>query len=114
MRPDLWGRGIAQRLLELAMVAFRSWGTAHIGLFTFPHSPMHLALYQKFGFRPRALTSVMSKAVTASAGSRRANFRLTTASQEEHTSALDAVMRLPHRYPRDHDASAERTGLQPA
>ncbi|HSB24211.1 MAG TPA: GNAT family N-acetyltransferase, partial [Burkholderiaceae bacterium] len=94
VRPDLWGRGIAQRLLELAMVAFRSWGTAHVGLFTFPHSPMHLALYQKFGFRPRALTSVMSKVVTASAGDSRAIFRFTTASQDERTSALDAAREL--------------------
>jgi GNAT superfamily N-acetyltransferase len=93
VRPDMWGRGIAQRLLELAMVAFRSWGTAHIGLFTFPHSPMHLALYQKFGFRPRALTAVMSKAVVASAGGSPA-VDLGTASQEERASALDAAREL--------------------
>lgn len=93
VRPDLWGRGIAQRLLELAMVAFRSWGTAHIGLFTFPHSPMHLALYQKFGFRPRALTAVMSKVVAASAGGSPA-VDLSTASQKERASALDAAREL--------------------
>src|SRR2546422_11558182 len=30
---------------------------------SFPHSPKHVALYQKFGFWPQALTAVMSKPV---------------------------------------------------
>ena len=62
VRPDLWGRGIAQRLLEPTMELFRSWGVRHMGLFTFSHSPMHVGLYQKFGFWPRYLTAVMSRA----------------------------------------------------
>src|SRR5918997_2914267 len=63
VRPDLWDRGIARRLLEPTMALFEQWGTRHIGLFTFPHSPKHLGLYQAFGFWPGFLTPVMSKAV---------------------------------------------------
>ena len=65
VRPDRWDRGVARRLLELTLVLFERWGTRHVGLFTFPHSPKHLGLYQAFGFWPRFLTPVMSKAVGA-------------------------------------------------
>jgi GNAT superfamily N-acetyltransferase len=63
VRPDHWNRGIAQRLLETALEAFASWGTEHVGLFTFAHSARHLTLYQKFGFWPRFLTLIMAKSV---------------------------------------------------
>ena len=62
VRPDLWDRGVARRLLESTMALFERWGTRHAGLFTFPQSPKHLGLYQAFGFWPRFLTPVMSKA----------------------------------------------------
>ncbi|MGH8903644.1 MAG: GNAT family N-acetyltransferase [Egibacteraceae bacterium] len=64
VRPELWDRGMASRLLEATMPIFESWGTAHNGLFTFAHSPKHHWLYQKFGFWPRFLTPIMSKPVT--------------------------------------------------
>ena len=66
IRPDLWDRGIAQCLMEPIMEKFSEWGTRHAGLFTFPHSPKHLYLYQKFGFYPRFLTAILSKPVAAS------------------------------------------------
>lgn len=65
IRPDLWDRGIGQRLMEPVMDCFARWQTTHTGLFTFAHSQKHLALYQRFGFWPRFLTAVMSKAVRA-------------------------------------------------
>ena len=70
VRPDLWDRGVARRLLEPTMALFERWGIRHAGLFTFPHSPKHLGLYQTFGFWPRFLTPVLSKAVggTSAAG----------------------------------------------
>jgi hypothetical protein len=43
------------------MEIFRGWDVRHMGLFTFSHSPMHVGLYQKFGFWPRYLTAVMSR-----------------------------------------------------
>ena len=68
VRPDLWDRGVARRLLEPTMALFERWGTRHAGLFTFPHSPKHLGLYQTFGFWPRFLTPVTSKVVGGGSG----------------------------------------------
>lgn len=64
IRPDLWNQGLAQQLLEQTMELFAEWGTQQAGLYTFPHSSKHIGLYQKFGFQPRFLTAVMSKAVS--------------------------------------------------
>src|SRR5215831_17417944 len=47
VRPDLWDRGIARRLLERTMPIFDDWKSTHRGLFTFAHSPKHHTLYQK-------------------------------------------------------------------
>lgn len=65
IRPDLWDRGLAKRLMEPVMHCFDKWQTKHVGLFTFAHSPKHIGLYQKFGFSPRFLTALMSKSVEA-------------------------------------------------
>ena len=51
---------MAQRLLEATMTIFDKWGLRHTGLFTFPHSAKHVALYQKFGYWPRYLTAIMT------------------------------------------------------
>jgi GNAT superfamily N-acetyltransferase len=61
VRPDYWGMGIAQRLLEPAMEYLLQKQVSHAGLFTFADSSKHLALYQKFGYWPRFLTTIMSK-----------------------------------------------------
>jgi N-acetylglutamate synthase-like GNAT family acetyltransferase len=61
IQPGLWDRGLGQKLLEQVIELFGTWQTRHIGLFTFPHSAKHIALYQKFGFWPRHLTAVMRK-----------------------------------------------------
>jgi GNAT superfamily N-acetyltransferase len=61
--PPLWEKKIARRLLDRTMELFKQWGMRHLGLFTFPQSPKHLALYQKYGFWPRYLTAVMEKKV---------------------------------------------------
>ena len=66
VRPDLWDRGIAKKLLAPVMDTFERWGTRHAGLFTFAQSTKHVGLYQKFGFWPRFLTAIMSKAVVQS------------------------------------------------
>jgi hypothetical protein len=46
------------------MDLFDQWGIREAGLFTFPNSPKHIGLYQKFGFWPRFLTALMSRDVT--------------------------------------------------
>lgn len=63
IRPDMWDRGVGKRLMEPIMECFTRWGTAHAGLFTFAHSQKHVGLYQRFGFWPRFLTAIVSKAV---------------------------------------------------
>lgn len=63
VRPDYWGKGVAQRLLEPTMDVFARWDVQDAGLFTFPHSPQHLALYQKYDFWPQQLTALMAKPV---------------------------------------------------
>ncbi len=63
IEPEYWNRGAAQMLLAPTMEIFRRWGNRHLGLYTFAHSPKHMALYQKFGFWPRDLVAVMAKQV---------------------------------------------------
>jgi N-acetylglutamate synthase-like GNAT family acetyltransferase len=60
VRPDLQERGIAQALLARTMQQFETWGTPHVGLFTFAQSAKHVGLYQKYGFYARFLTAIMS------------------------------------------------------
>jgi GNAT superfamily N-acetyltransferase len=61
--PELWNQGIAQKLLGPTVDLFDRWGARESGLFTFAQSTKHVNLYQKFGYWPRFLTALMSKAV---------------------------------------------------
>lgn len=63
VHPDFWDEGIAQALLHEAMRVFARWRVTHVCLFTYPESPKHIALYQKFGFWPRFLTAIMCTSV---------------------------------------------------
>jgi GNAT superfamily N-acetyltransferase len=65
VEPEYWNRGVAQMLLAPTMEIFNRWGQRHLGLYTFAHSPKHMALYQKFGFWPRDLVAVMAKETPA-------------------------------------------------
>src|SRR6266851_32204 len=58
--PDRQTQGIGKNLVEAVSSQLDAWGTRHAGLFTFPQSAMHLALYQKFGFHARFLTAIMT------------------------------------------------------
>jgi GNAT superfamily N-acetyltransferase len=60
VRPDRQGQGIAKQLVAAVSARLDDWGVSHAGLFTFPQSPLHLALYQKFGFHARFLTAIMT------------------------------------------------------
>lgn len=62
--PEFWDKGVAQLLLEETVRVFDRWGVRHSGLFTFPASPKHIGLYQKFGYWPQYLTAVMRKTPT--------------------------------------------------
>lgn len=74
VEPKLWEQKVAQKLLEPTVEMFRKWGCRHTGLFTFSHSPKHVALYQKFGFWARFLTPVMSKQPIVSNGASYSRF----------------------------------------
>lgn len=67
VRPDYWSKGIAQRLLEPTMDTFARWGVTQAALFTFPNSPKHLGLYQKYDFWPQRLIALTAKKVAGEA-----------------------------------------------
>jgi GNAT superfamily N-acetyltransferase len=56
-------QGIGQQLIEAVEGFFRENKTILQGLATYPTSPKHLALFHKFGYRPRFLTAIMSRAL---------------------------------------------------
>jgi GNAT superfamily N-acetyltransferase len=60
MRPARQGQGIGKALVEAVSNQFEDWGVSHAGLCTFPQSPLHIALYGKFGFRARFLNPIMA------------------------------------------------------
>jgi len=63
VHPEYWDQGAAKLLMEPIMECFAKWGIKHAGLFTFAQSAKHVSLYQKFGFWPRFLTTIMFKPV---------------------------------------------------
>lgn len=83
VRPHLWDRGVARKLLDATMDRFDTWSVQHRGLFTFAQSAKHVGLYQRYGFYPRFLTAVMSKPVASGPA----------ASAVEHFSALTGEAR---------------------
>jgi GNAT superfamily N-acetyltransferase len=88
VRPDLWDQGVAKQLMEETVALLDGWSLRQSALFTFPQSPKHIALYQKFGFWPQYLTAVMSKPVRepANAG---AWSRYSTLSPDEQSDCLE-------------------------
>ncbi|MCL5798313.1 MAG: GNAT family N-acetyltransferase [Patescibacteria group bacterium] len=65
IHPDYWNRGIGQKLMDQTMEILRKWNVSLAGLFTLPDSPMHIHLYEKYGFRKQELSPLVSKAVTS-------------------------------------------------
>ena len=111
VRPDWWGRGIGQRLLEPVLTRFRDWGTRHVGLFTFPHSPQHIGLYQKFGFWPRTLTAVMASAANAGDGGAPPFWLLGGKTPSAQDAAIAEIRALTDRIYDGLDVSAEARGV---
>ena len=67
VRVDLWDQGIATRLMDPVMDLFARWGVRHAGLFTWPESPKHIALYNRFGFWPQQLNPILATEISAAA-----------------------------------------------
>lgn len=93
VRPEYWDRGVGRRLLDATMEKFERWGARHRGLFTFSHSPKHLFLYQKYGFHPRFLTAIMSRAA-ADHGDAAGWSRFSELSEAEQQACLRACREL--------------------
>lgn len=89
VRVDLWDQGIAGRLMEPVMDLFEQWGVRHAGLFTWPESPKHVGLYNKFGFWPQQLNPVLAKEVTAPSG--RVAYETLAAVATDRGSRLDTL-----------------------
>jgi GNAT superfamily N-acetyltransferase len=68
VRVDAWDRGIASRLMPPVLELFEEWSVRQAGLFTFPQSPRHIGLYQKFGFWPQHLTALLEKQLRPNPG----------------------------------------------
>jgi len=95
VRPDLWDKGIASKLLRPTMELFSNWRTTHRSLFTFAESPKHVGLYHKFGFHARFLTPVMSKQVDPQKRAKTETYRKFSALKEDgRLQALSACWEL--------------------
>jgi GNAT superfamily N-acetyltransferase len=103
--PEYWDRGVAQKLLAATMTIFDRWGVRHTGLFTFPHSAKHVALYQKFGYWPRYLTAVMTCAPETGRTAAPALLSGLTRSQREQ--AVDACRKLTNKIDKGLDLAGE-------
>lgn len=91
VRPDLWDRGIARKLLGPTMDLFAAWDVREAGLFTFAQSAKHVGLYQKYGFWPRFLTAITAK--TPQAVQSRAH-KFSSLKPEDQDQALSACRNL--------------------
>lgn len=92
IHPDYWNRGVGKLLMEPIISLFEHWGTKHAGLYTFAQSAKHVGLYQQFGFMPRYLTAIMSRAVKPASGQSISLF--SSLSGSEKSECLRAVREL--------------------
>jgi predicted N-acetyltransferase YhbS len=54
---------IAQQLIRAVQEFFEENKATLHGVVTYPHSAKHLAIFHKFGYRPKSLTALMSRAL---------------------------------------------------
>jgi GNAT superfamily N-acetyltransferase len=95
VRPDLWNHGIGTCLMKATMKCFAKWGTEHVGLSTFAHSPAHVHLYEKFGFWARFLSVIMAKPVTERPLEAQWS-RFSALSEDDRRNSLTACRELSH------------------
>lgn len=63
VHPDHWNKGIAKQLIESALDVFAGWAAPYSGFYTTLHTPKNVALYQRYGYWPRFLTSILVRPV---------------------------------------------------
>ncbi len=109
--PEYWNRGVAQQLLAATMKVFDRWGVRRSALFTFPHSPRHVGLYQKFGYWPGSLTALMKRAPAppewALVGGVKVPVLLSSLSKKEQELAIAACAKLTNTLERGLDLGDE-------
>jgi GNAT superfamily N-acetyltransferase len=109
--PEYWNRGVAQQLLAATMKIFERWGVRHSALFTFPQSPRHVRLYQKFGYWPGSLTALMKRAPAPPAWalveSTEVPVLLSSLAKKEQAQAIAACARLTNTFERGLDLGDE-------
>lgn len=105
--PEFWDRGVAQQLLQPTLKAFDAWGVQRTGLFTFPHSPKHLSLYQKFGYWPGYLTALMSRPPATPDPSAPTPTLLSTLPRPQRDAAIRSCAQLTNRIDKGLDLSDE-------
>jgi predicted N-acetyltransferase YhbS len=59
---------IAQQLIRAVQEFFEENKATLHGVVTYPHSAKHLALFHKFGYRPKSLTAIMSRSLDRRGG----------------------------------------------
>jgi GNAT superfamily N-acetyltransferase len=101
--PEYWDRGVGQLLLERTMELFDEWRLRHTGLYTFAHSAKHVHLYQKFGYWPRYLTAILSRAPAPGP----APTLLSAMKKAERDGALAACRKLTHAIDKGLDLTDE-------
>lgn len=63
--PAMWGKGIADALVDAAHERLQQRGTTQFGLFTFAESPLHFRGYARHGYWPGALVLITAREVPA-------------------------------------------------
>jgi GNAT superfamily N-acetyltransferase len=109
--PEYWNRGVAQQLLAATMKIFDRWGVRHSALFTFPHSPRHVGLYQKFGYWPGSLTALTKRAPAPPAWALIEGVKvpvlLSSLTNKEQEQAIEACAKLTNMLERGLDLGDE-------
>lgn len=111
VHPEYWDRGIAKQLIAAVVEQFKEWNIQQAGLFTFPNSPKHHALYQKFGFYPQYLTVIMAKSVGGTLLLPPAS-RYSQMTERQQTEALSASRELTDTIFAGLDLSTEVAAVQ--
>ena len=98
VHPDQWSTGVGRSIMARIMDTLEAWQLRMAGLFTFPHSPKHVGMYQRLGFSPRSLTAIVTKSLApSSTTTAAAAVRYSTLSVEQKKEARAACRDLSDR-----------------
>jgi GNAT superfamily N-acetyltransferase len=99
VHPKHWRSGVGRQLLDATMPIYESWHCRAAALFTFPASLTHVGLYQRYGFWPRSLTAVMSRAVTGPSPGPQTSSLTAMSPGEQHDAIAQCASLTDQLYP---------------